>query len=173
MQPGKMLCCLRTKFTLSTGGWITKRISRIFPILCDWQNGLIPRKNGDRLLNAAVKIYKGYFAPDVAEHWAITERERFHQQALEAMVSLAELQLKRGELNEMLVTAQTLLDFDPTHEIMVCLIMRAQAALGNLVAVMQQYDQFKRILYKEMGARPSPQTRALFENLTRARRVTR
>ncbi len=127
----------------------------------------------DRLLNAAVKIYKGYFAPDVAEHWAITERERFHQQALEAMVSLAELQLKRGELNEMLVTAQTLLDFDPTHEIMVCLILRAQAALGNLVAVMQQYDQFKRVLYKEMGARPSPQTRALFENLTRARRVTR
>jgi DNA-binding SARP family transcriptional activator/ATP/maltotriose-dependent transcriptional regulator MalT len=126
-----------------------------------------------RLLNVAVKIYKGYFSPDIAEHWAITERERFHQQALEALVSLAELQLKRGELNEMLVTAQTLLDFDPTNETMVCLLMRAQAALGNLVAVMQHYDQFKRVLYKEMGARPSPQTRALFENLTRARRVTR
>ena len=126
-----------------------------------------------KLLNSAVKLYKGYFAPDIAEHWATTERERFHQQALEAMVSLAELQLKRGELNNMLVTAQTLLDFDPTHETMVCLVMRAQAASGNLVAVMQQYDQFKRVLYKEIGARPSPQTRSLFENLTRARRITR
>jgi LuxR family maltose regulon positive regulatory protein len=126
-----------------------------------------------RLLKSAAKMYKGYFAPDVAEHWAITERERFHQQAMEAIVSLAELQLKRGEINEMLVTAQTLLEFEPTHEVMVCLAMRAQATTGNLVAVMQQYDQFKRVLYKEMGARPSPQTRTLFENLTRARRVTR
>jgi len=127
----------------------------------------------ERLLKSATKMYKGYFAPDVAEHWAITERERFHQQAMEAILSLAELQLKRGEINEMLVTGQTLLDFEPTHEAMVCLVMRAQAALGNLVAVMQQYDQFKRVLYKEIGARPSPQTRTLFENLTRARRVTR
>ncbi|HWR65531.1 MAG TPA: tetratricopeptide repeat protein [Bellilinea sp.] len=125
------------------------------------------------LLKSATKIYKGYFAPDVAEHWAIMERERFHQQAMEATVSLAELQLKRGEINEMLATAQSLLDFEPTHEVMVCLAMRAQAARGNLTAVMQQYDQFKRVLYKEMGARPSPQTRTLFENLTRARRVTR
>ncbi len=136
------------------------------------------RRAGDEeeritLLKEAVKIYKGYFAPDISEHWAITERERFHQQAVDAMVQLAELQLKRGELDETLVTVQTLLDFDPTHETMVCLAMRALAAAGNIVAVMQQYDQFKKILHKEMNARPSPQTRALYENLTRERRATR
>ncbi|MHB0988825.1 MAG: BTAD domain-containing putative transcriptional regulator [Bellilinea sp.] len=125
------------------------------------------------LLKEAVKIYKGYFAPDISEHWAITERERFHQMAMDAMVQLAELQLKRGELGEMLVAAQTLLDFEPTHETMVCLAMRALAAAGNIVAVMQQYDQFRKILHKEMDAQPSPQTRALYENLTRERRVIR
>ena len=125
------------------------------------------------LLKEAVKIYKGYFAPDISEQWAITERERFHQLATDAMVQLAELQLKRGELDESLITAQTLLDFDPTHETMVCLAMRALAATGNIVAVMQQYDQFKKILHKEMNAQPSRQTRALYDNLTRERRVIR
>ncbi len=136
------------------------------------------RRAGDEekqisLLKEAVKVYKGYFAPDISEHWAIAERERFHQQAMEAMVQLAELQLKRGELDETMITAQTLLDFDPTHETMVCLAMRALAAAGNIVAVMQQYDQFKKILRKEMNARPSPQTHALYENLTRERRAIR
>ena len=125
------------------------------------------------LLKEAVKIYKGYFAPDISEQWAIAERERFHQQAMDAMVQLAELQLRHGELDETMITAQTLLEFDPTHETMVCLAMRALAAAGNIVAVMQQYDQFKKILHKEMNARPSPQTHTLYENLTRERRVIR
>lgn len=136
------------------------------------------RRAGDEeerinLLKETVKTYRGYFAPDISEHWAITERERFHQQALDAMVQLAELQLRHGELDETMITAQTLLEFDPTHETMVCLAMRALAAAGNIVAVMQQYDQFKKILRKEMNARPSPQTHALYENLTRERRVIR
>jgi DNA-binding SARP family transcriptional activator len=145
----------------------------------NFKNNLnLARHTGDEaerisLLKETIKIYKGYFVPDISDHWAITERERFHQQAVDAMVQLAELQLKHGKLDDMLVTAQTLLDFEPTHEEMVCLVMRAYAAAGNIVEVIQQYEQFRQVLHAEMGARPSPQTRALFDNLTRERRVVR
>jgi DNA-binding SARP family transcriptional activator len=56
------------------------------------------------------------------------------------------------------------------HEEMVCLMMRAHAAGGNVAAVIQQFEQLRRIMHEEINARPSTATRELFEILTRERR---
>lgn len=124
-------------------------------------------------LRAVIKIYRGPFLPELSDQWVITERERLHQMAMDAMIHLAELQLQQGELDGVLETAQILLELEPTHEPMACLAMRALAAAGNNAAVMQLYDQLKSALHEELDAPPSPQTIRLFENLTKAHRVVR
>lgn len=124
-------------------------------------------------LASAVRIYKGAFLPDLSDQWVITERERFHQLSVEAMTQLAELQLQQGDLDGVLDTAQLLLKLEPTNEPMVCLAMRAQAAAGNVSAVVQLYDQLRTALHEELDAKPSPHTVRLFENLTREQRILR
>lgn len=126
-----------------------------------------------RNLKAAIGVYKGHFMPDVSDQWAILERERLHQQAVTAMFELTESHLKRGELTDALQYAKKLLEIDPMNESVVCLAMRAHAASGNLVGVVQQYEQFKRVMKEEMNASPAPATKALFENLTRERQTGR
>lgn len=126
-----------------------------------------------KYLSSAAKIYKGPFMPDLSEQWVITQRERFHQMALDAMIQLAELQLQQGDLDGVQDTAQSLLKFEPAHEPMVCLAMRAQAAGGNIAAVMQSFEQLRIALHEELDATPSPPTVRLFENLTREQRIQR
>ncbi|MHB1385285.1 MAG: AfsR/SARP family transcriptional regulator, partial [Bellilinea sp.] len=124
-------------------------------------------------LRAVINIYRGTFLPELSDQWVITERERLHQMAMDAMIQLAELQLQQGELDGVLMTSQFLLDFEPTHEPMACLAMRALAASGNIAAVIQQYDQLRAALHEELDAAPSLQTIRLYENLTKEHRVVR
>lgn len=124
-------------------------------------------------LRAVIKIYRGTFLPELSDQWVITERERLHQMAMDAMIQLAELQMQQGELEGVLETAQFLLDFEPTHEPMACLAMRALAVSGNIAAVMQLYDQLRDALHEELDATPSLQTIRLYENLTKEHRVIR
>lgn len=126
-----------------------------------------------KLLAAVVNIYKGPFLPDLSDQWVFNDRERFHQLAIDAMIQLAELQLQIGELDGVMDSAQLLLNFEPTYEPMVCLAMRAQAAAGKIAAVIQLFDQLKFVLQEELDAAPSPQTRQLYENLTRGEGLIR
>ena len=43
--------------------------------------------------------------------------------------------------------------------------MRAQAALGNRVAVKEQYETLRKILQKELGVEPALQTQKTFRDL--------
>ncbi len=74
-------------------------------------------------------------------------------------------------MNGVLDTAQLLFDIEPTNEPMVCLAMRAQAAAGNIPAVMQLFDSLRTVLNEELDAKPSQQTVRLFEALTRKQRI--
>jgi DNA-binding SARP family transcriptional activator len=43
--------------------------------------------------------------------------------------------------------------------------MRAQAALGNRVAIKEQFESLRRVLHKELGVEPSAETRRLYKEL--------
>jgi DNA-binding SARP family transcriptional activator len=46
-------------------------------------------------------------------------------------------------------------------------MMRAHAALGNRVAVKDQFDQLTEILKRELGVGPNPETRRLYQQLVK------
>jgi DNA-binding SARP family transcriptional activator len=53
---------------------------------------------------------------------------------------------------------------------MVRVAMRAHAAMGNLAAVVRQYELCVQALREEYGTRPSPQTVELYTALSKPRR---
>ncbi len=119
---------------------------------------------------AALKLYKGPFLPDLSDEWVLTDRERYHQMYLAGMLRVAELHLERGELASAVSVAGQLLLEDPCNEHMVRVAMRAHAAMGNLAAVVRQYEMCVQALREEYGTCPSPQTVELFAALSRPRR---
>lgn len=119
---------------------------------------------------SAVKLYKGEFLPDLSDEWMMPDRVRFHQMYQSALLKLAELHLEQGEFSSTISVAEQLLVEDRCNEHMVRTAMRAHASMGNLAAVVRQYELCVQALKEEFGSRPSAQTVALFETLSRPRR---
>ncbi len=118
----------------------------------------------------AVRIYKGDFLPELEDEWASVERARFHLQYTDVLTHLISALMENGQFEEALAYVQMALDDDDTNEHVHRLAMRIHASLGNLAAVIKQYEQCVGALEVELGAEPSPQTQSLYNILTRQRK---
>jgi LuxR family maltose regulon positive regulatory protein len=123
-------------------------------------------------LTSAVRLYRGDFLPEIEDEWAATERAWFSQQYRDALSRLIKLLMENGQFEPALGFVQIALQADPTDETVHRQAMRIHASLGNLAAVVKQYEQCCAELITEFGdqAEPSAQTQSLFEILTRQKR---
>jgi len=115
---------------------------------------------------AAIDLYAGPYLPDVDAEWANLERERLRQALLTAVLALAQLYFDERQYESVIDYGQRILAEDPCHEQAHRLVMRAYAALDDLVAVTRQFERCQEILSEEVGMTVSPQTRALYKRLT-------
>jgi DNA-binding SARP family transcriptional activator len=72
---------------------------------------------------------------------------------------------KAGDWTDSLHLAQKILKADPYREDVHCKIMRAQSALGNRVAVKEQYELLRKLLREELGVEPAAETQKIFREL--------
>ena len=75
------------------------------------------------------------------------------------------LDAQPADLTLVMDLAQRILREDPFREDIHCMIMRAQAALGNRVAVKEQYEILHELLQKELGVEPAMQTQKSYREL--------
>jgi len=61
--------------------------------------------------------------------------------------------------------AQRILREDQFREDIHCMLMRTHAALGNRVAVKEQYEALHELLQNELGVEPAAQTQQTFRGL--------
>jgi len=113
----------------------------------------------------AVAIYRGEFMQGTYDEWVEEQRSYYREQYLRMLESLAAVAEKKEEWSRSLDLAQRILHADPFREDIHCLVMRAQAALGNRVAVKEQYETLRKILQKELGVEPAMQTQKTFRDL--------
>jgi len=99
------------------------------------------------------------------DEWVEEQRSYYREQYLRMLESLAAVAEKKEEWSRSLDLAQRILHADPFREDIHCLVMRAQAALGNRVAVKEQYETLRKILQKELGVEPAMQTQKTFRDL--------
>jgi LuxR family transcriptional regulator, maltose regulon positive regulatory protein len=112
-----------------------------------------------------LKLYKGVYLPGIDETWVLPERERLAHMYENALLYLADLNLKNGQLSTALDHCQRVLMEDSCLEAAHRLAMRIHAQMGNRAALARQYERCRQSLEDEIGAQPSPQTQALYESL--------
>jgi LuxR family transcriptional regulator, maltose regulon positive regulatory protein len=122
----------------------------------------------DRCINSyeqAVALYRGDFMQGSYEPWIEEQRSYYREQCLRMLESLAAIAEKKQEFMRAMDLAQKILREDPFREDIHCLVMRAQAALGNRVAVKEQYETLRGLLQKELGVEPAMPTQKTYREL--------
>jgi len=117
------------------------------------------------LYEQAVALYRGDFMQGSYDDWVEEQRSYYREQYLRMLESLAGVAEKKQEFVRAMDLAQRILRDDPFREDIHCLVMRAQAALGNRVAVKEQYEALRALLKKELGVEPAMQTQKAYKGL--------
>lgn len=113
----------------------------------------------------AVKLYRGEFMQGTYEPWVDEQRAYYREQYLRMLEALAAVAEKKQEWPRTMDLAQRILREDQFREDIHCMVMRAQAGIGNRVAVKEQYETLRGVLQKELGVEPSAQTQKAFREL--------
>jgi len=116
-------------------------------------------------LRKATESYKGEYLSEIDEIWALTDRQRYDQMYLDALMRLANLYMERKAYKIALRYCYQALSEDACLEDAHRLAMRIHAATGNRAAIVRQYERCRMALTKEINAPPSQQTRDLYETL--------
>lgn len=117
------------------------------------------------LLAEADAIVRGEYLGGLDYPWLMGERGRLGDAHLEALASLAELQLRHGRLGDALRSARRYASLDPYSERACVLEMRTLAARSDLAAVERCFRDFEVRLEQELAVRPSPDTRRTYDTL--------
>jgi len=113
-----------------------------------------------------VQIYRGPFMEGCYLDWALAERERLEQTAVDSMTRLAQLYQLQGRPRESAECAEKALLLVPESQDLHLLLMRAHMALGRPDQAVRQYEVCRKILDRDLGIEPSL---ALVEAYHRAR----
>lgn len=128
-------------------------------------------RNFERCINLyeqAVALYRGEFMQGSYDEWVDEQRSYYREQYLRMLESLAAVAEKKQEFVRALDLAQKILRDDAFREDIHCLVMRAQAALGNRVAVKEQYETLRGLLQNELGVEPAMQTQKVYRDLVKS-----
>lgn len=114
----------------------------------------------------ALSLYEGIYLPDrVYEDWTSSERERTQVLVLNTYIALADLLVSQNPLESIRLTQEALL-IDKTLEEAYRIQMQAYANKGNRPMALKTFQKCEKILDKEFGIAPLPETR-LLENQIR------
>ncbi len=114
---------------------------------------------------AAVELYRGEFMHGCYEEWIEEQRSYYRERYLHMLEVLVVAAQKADEWPRSIHLSQQILRDDPFREDIHCLMMRAQAAQGNRVAVKEQYETLRSLLHKELGVEPAAETQKIYRNL--------
>ncbi len=134
--------------------------------------GEAARRAGDfsacvKAFEEAVSLYRGEFIQGCYDGWAEEPRAYYRQQYLRILETLADIAQKEGDWMRSLDLAHKILGDDPFREDIHCKAMRAHSALGNRVAIKDQFENLRRLLQKELGVEPSAETSRLYKELVK------
>lgn len=135
---------------------------------------LVAEATPGALIKAAT-LYKGDLLDgfsvneDTFETWARDERERLRRQAANVLHELTAHYDAIGDTTHCVETATRLLSLDPLGEAAHRILMRTYAAQGRHASALKQFENCRKILRRELGVEPEPQTIALYRDIRKQR----
>jgi predicted ATPase/DNA-binding SARP family transcriptional activator len=116
-------------------------------------------------LMAIVSVYGGELLPGFYDDWVVWQRERQQSLFERKMEQLLDRLTAVHRWDDLLEWGERWLAFGQSPEVAYRALMVAHAGRGDLVRMAAVYRRCVDALEKELGVEPSPQTRALFEQL--------
>lgn len=123
-------------------------------------------------LTEAAALYRGEFLAGFAlpasapfQEWALVVREQLHQQALEALDTLATAAEQQGDYGALCRYARRQLALEPWREQAHRQLMHGLALAGDRGAALSQYAACCQVLEAELGIEPDAATHALYQQI--------
>ena len=123
-----------------------------------------PRRALD-MLDRALAMWRGEPFLELESEPAHAGRVRLEELRLRAIEERIEIQLTRGAAAEVIGDLEAQALANPTRERVHAQLARALTATGRAVDALQVFDRFRRTLGDELGIEPSPQFRALNDEI--------
>jgi SARP family transcriptional regulator, regulator of embCAB operon len=121
----------------------------------------------DGWAQVAWQISRRPFLPGDRSDWAEGVRERLRAIRLRALDCNAAVDSAVGDTELAVQSAREALAVDPLRESSLRHLMRALAQANRHSEALRAYDTFRRTLTEQLGATPSPETRALHLTILR------
>jgi LuxR family maltose regulon positive regulatory protein len=118
-----------------------------------------------RWLDQAVGLYQGEYLQNLYYDWLFPERRRLVQEYLAALRQLADYHFTHERYTRSLDLLHRGLRVDNLLEELHCQAMRVYAALGDRAGLMRQYQELNDVLASELGVKPLPTTKKLYDRL--------
>jgi len=99
------------------------------------------------------------------DDWLNIKRETYHRMMLGKLEHLTDCHQKNGDLPKALRFANRLIELEPLDEAGHRRLIRLLAQSGQKSAALAHYHTCCRLLERELGVKPEPQTIALFEQI--------
>jgi len=126
----------------------------------------------DGWLERAIDLYRGDLLAGceldqdtLFDDWLQAQRACLRESAAKAMCQLTDCYLTHARTTEAIALLQRLLALDPWRESSHAQLMLALALAGERSAALAQYQICRRMLAKELGTEPLPETRALYDRI--------
>ncbi|GAB4466351.1 MAG: BTAD domain-containing putative transcriptional regulator [Anaerolineales bacterium] len=120
------------------------------------------------VLRKAIELYQGDYLPEALyETWVAEEREHLASSFLESADRLTELLIQNKQYTDAIDLSQQILARDKCWERAYRYLMLAYDRLGDRGQVGRTYQRCVQALKTELDISPSPETKALYERLTK------
>lgn len=113
-------------------------------------------------LEAALELYAGDFAEDLALECLAARREHLADLYEDALATVARTRLAAGDLDGAQRMAASLLERDPLREEAHAVLIEVYGRTGSRSQVHRQYRRLSGVLAAELDAVPLPETRAAY-----------
>ena len=118
-----------------------------------------------RYYEQSINLYNGEYLQNFYYDWIFPERRRLSQAYLGSLRALANHHFAHQRYTRSIELLERALRVDNLQEDLQCQVMRTYAALGDRAGLINQYQEMKRILFKELDMEPLPSTEALYQRL--------
>jgi two-component SAPR family response regulator len=118
-----------------------------------------------RFLEQAISLYNAEYLQNFYYDWLFPERRRLTQSYLGALRSLADHHYTHKRYTRSLELLERALRVDNLQEDLHCQALRVYAALGDRSGLVNQYQEMKRVLEKELNMEPLQSTAKLYQSL--------
>ena len=119
------------------------------------------------LWRRAINLYRGDYLEDIFMDWANLRRTELQNAYVQALANLAEWEMDTQRFAEAIRWLEKITAVDPYQDHYHLMIMKCLVASGSPSAAKAHYQDYRKLLKKELDIEPTDELRSLYQQITK------